>query len=134
MNLKRIAIQLENGLKLDLKLLAFKESDAVYKKYLAKFDDAPHTLHQDMYKAVFHFKTATICAFCHSDAVSLIIQLFGNYNQARALDYFECFVVNNHAVYNSRISGERNPILTVLKRSIEQNVSPNLTALLASKT
>ena len=131
MDLIKIAFQLENGLKITFRLLTFEENKAVYNRYIAKFDDEPRILVQDLYEATFHFKTSKLRAFCYADAVSLIISLFGTFGQPRALDYFECFILNGRIINDSISQNERIRVLTILKQSVSQNISPNLTALFA---
>jgi hypothetical protein len=133
MNLRKVTIQLKNGLKITFSRLTPKAGRTTYKRYLLKFEAKPRILGKDMYKATFNFKTAKLCAFCYDDAVSLIISLFGNYSQTRALYYFECFVINGHVVHNSSFSGGGSQFLALLKQSVVGNISPNLTALLALK-
>jgi hypothetical protein len=130
MNLKRVAIQLENGLNITLKLLPPKEGNAIYKKYLATSE--PSTLIQNIYRVTFKFMATPLYAFCYADAVSLILQMLGGDGGMRALDYFACFVINNQVIYSFDFN-KPNPVLTLLKQSVEQNVSPNIAALLNEK-
>ena len=139
MNLKWIAIRLDNGLKVTFKLLTREENEAAYQRYLAT--DEPRILFQDMYKVTFKFEGANLYAYCDDDAITLILKLLGGYGVGRALEYFNCFVIGKRVIRDEEwhdkdsYALKNSRVLAILKQAVEENCSPNITALLnAEKT
>jgi hypothetical protein len=131
MSLRRITLQLENGLKIKLKLLNSRESDEVYAKYITTSD--PRIFKKDIYQAVFEFEARRLYAFCYADAVSLIMKLFGEPWRTRALDHFECFILDTMIIRAYDPDGKRSQFLNLLKLSVEHNLAPSITALLGEE-
>ena len=133
-NLKKIIVQLENGLIITFTKLDQKKTSETFKRYPSLFNlFESRTPANCIYMATFDFKRARFQAICFDFSVSLILNMLNN-EPEKALNYFEGFIVGETVVpcsdRNATPNDER--IQEILRLAVTQNMSPNAVILLQS--
>ena len=139
-NLKKIIVQLENGLVITFIKLGQKKTSEAFKKYPSLFNPFESRTPVNcslppiiLYRATFNFKRARFQAICFDFSVSLILNMLNN-EPEKALNYFEGFIVGETVVpcsgRNATPNDER--IQEILRLAVTQNMSPNAVILLQS--
>jgi len=131
MSVKKITVNLEDGLTVSIVPLSPRMEARIRKKDPQTFDliayRAPF-VHLQL--VTFTFGQVKIRALCYEYHLPQIVKLLGSETPENALDKCEGFLFEGHVV-PLMLGNEKT--INILKASIAQRLAPNITALLQSE-